>query len=442
MENSIEQQAEESSGIPLMGAKGKPPEEKKEKKAEKKPAVVMGEVKATTKDKSNINGLMKLGFVVGGIFILSASLIFYQKWKKSHAPANAPVAAVDLPIFSKKNSAVESDDIEAKKREIEKEEAMRKLEEQEAERKRKLSMTSAQTPVSSGSGSGSYGGGGSGSGSGAACPDGKCPSTPDERKLAGEVLVYGYNAPNVASSDSAPSGNSNNGLPANYPKPPSMPFLPEPKEPENSIAKQLKATVLKAGSAGHLSNLDYLLKRGTIIPCSLTTGIDTTLAGFIICKVTNDVYSANGKTMLINKGAMIHGEQQSSLTNGQARVFILWTRIDNDDGVFAELDSPGTDAMGYNGVGGFVDTHFGDRFGAAMLISVLNDASQFALSNLAQNPNVVTPNQTIQTGNAMAQEVLKRTVDVPPTLTVLPATRVNVLVSRDVSFESVYKVIE
>jgi len=191
--------------------------------------------------------------------------------------------------------------------------------------------------------------------------------------------------------------------------------------------------------------MDYLLKRGAVIPCSLKTGIDTTLAGLIICTATNDVYSANGKLLLIARGAMIHGEQQSSLKLGQARVFALWTRIDNPDGTTAELDSPASDAMGYSGIPGYVDEHFGERFGSAMLISIIKDGSSFALSNLARNGNggqQFNPTNTANTGSSMAQDALKSTINIPPTLVVRPASLVNVLVARDISFEKVYRVVK
>jgi len=213
---------------------------------------------------------------------------------------------------------------------------------------------------------------------------------------------------------------------------------------QNGIAAQLQPTSLANGKVGRLSNLDYLLKRGTVIPCALKTGIDTTLAGFVLCSVTNDVYSANGKTLLIERGASIFGEQQSSVKQGQARVFVLWTRIDNPDGTYAELDSPATDAMGFNGIGGYVDNHFGARFGAAILISMIKDVADFVTAKATNNQNSTAPTYTNTSNGAasMGQEVLKNTVNIPPTLTVNPATIVNVLVARDLPFDSLYKVIK
>lgn len=440
----------DTGGMPLMGDAGQPQE-------------VLGQVVAEKKGKSNVSRLLGLTIVVGVIVLLAGVLLLYQKVKKRNE-VEAPSAKLELPKFAKKNDAVESDFINGKKREIEKHDealARARIEEEEAQARRKAAAldaagvgggNAAPTP------SGSYGKT-QGGYSQEACPAGGCPQTPNERKLQGDVAValQGEGANGVGGSgnsqfpESLPPNNrwKPNGLPENYPSRPTMPnfngVMPVNNQvaEDTSIGVKLKPTVAQARYAGNLSNMDYLLKKGTVIPCSLKTGIDTTLPSLVICTATNDVYSANGKTQLITRGATIHGEQQSSLQLGQARVFCLWSRIDNPDGTYAELDSPAADAMGFGGIGGYVDTHFADRFGAAILVSIIKDASQFALSNLAKNQNQqAVPSNTMNAGSTMAQEVLRSTVNIPPTLIVNPATRVNVIVARDVSFESVYKVIE
>lgn len=447
-ENTIQQEDETvGGGLPLMGAKGQPP---------KTDAPVLGEVKAQNKGKSNISRLVIATGSVALIFTLSGALMFYQKYKKKKVPEQA--VTQEAPGYKQRNDQLENDYIQQKKEEIAAAEAAKQQalkEEEERKRQEEIARASggltkrsqvsesASQPPAAGNGTQAAQAAGNG------CPNGNCGLTPDERKMSGDVLV-GFALEGSGSGFQANGGaasGSSRGLPANYPSRPTAPdinaLMGNKKEEVGAIAKQLKPTVMEARYAGSLSNLDYLLKRGTIIPCLLLTGIDTTLSGFVLCTVSNDVYSANGKTLLVTRGAVIHGEQQSALKLGQARVFVLWNRLDNPDGTFAELDSPGTDAMGYNGIGGYVDTHFGERFGAAILISVIKDATQFALSNLAQNSqSQFAPTNTANAGTSMAQDVLRNDMNIPPTLTVLPSTPVNVLVSRDVSFENMYKVVQ
>ena len=213
------------------------------------------------------------------------------------------------------------------------------------------------------------------------------------------------------------------------------------------LAARLQPTVLQARTAGKLPNLDYLLKRGTSIPCALKTGIDTTLPGFVICNVLNNVYSANGKVLLVERGATVFGEQQSQLKQGQERTFVVWTRIDNPNGVFANIDSPATDQMGYSGIPGYVDTHFWQRFGGAIMLSLIKDFSQAYSQRVANSSNTGATaaqpySNTNQATQDMAAEALRNSINIPPTLVVLPATVVNVMVARDVSFENVFNVVE
>ena len=86
---------------------------------------------------------------------------------------------------------------------------------------------------------------------------------------------------------------------------------------------------------------------------------------------------------------------------------------------------------------GDVDTHFEARFGAAILISVI-DAGTAALV-AAQNEggdNVIVSSQGTQD---VMNEVLRHTIDIPPTLRVVQGERVSVLVARDVDFAEVYE---
>ena len=215
----------------------------------------------------------------------------------------------------------------------------------------------------------------------------------------------------------------------------------------DGLAARLQPTVLQARTAGKLPNLDYLLKRGTSIPCALKTGIDTTLPGFVICNVLNNVYSANGKVLLVERGATVFGEQQSQLKQGQERTFVVWTRIDNPNGVFANIDSPATDQMGYSGIPGYVDTHFWQRFGGAIMLSLIKDFSQAYSQRVSNSSNTAATaaqpySNTQQATQDMAAEALRNSINIPPTLVVLPATVVNVMVARDVSFENVFGIVE
>ncbi|WP_455289973.1 type IV secretion system protein VirB10 [Cupriavidus necator] len=208
----------------------------------------------------------------------------------------------------------------------------------------------------------------------------------------------------------------------------------------SAFDERLSPSTLASVKAGRLPELSYLLKRGTVIPCGTRTRIVTTYPGMTSCIVSRDVYSANGKTLLIRAGSEVTGEQRSALLQGQARIFVLWSRIDLSDGNFAQLDSPGADALGASGQEASVDTHFWDRFGGALLLSVVGDVGQ-VLSNLTTRAGS-TSISVSGTASAMQQvmaETLKHTLNIPPTAYSNQGAQINIFVARDVDFRSVYE---
>ena len=133
------------------------------------------------------------------------------------------------------------------------------------------------------------------------------------------------------------------------------------------------------GRASMMPNRNLLLAKGTFIDCVLETRLDTTVPGMTSCVIPRDVYSANGKVLLIERGSKVVGEYQGSVANGLARIFVLWTQIQTPNGVRVNLDSPGTDALGGAGLSGYVDYHWWARFGNALLFTLVQDAFQFGI---------------------------------------------------------------
>ncbi|WP_407249258.1 TrbI/VirB10 family protein [Klebsiella pneumoniae] len=118
----------------------------------------------------------------------------------------------------------------------------------------------------------------------------------------------------------------------------------ESSDGSSALAKQLTPARLKGTKAGVMQNMSMTIAKGTMIPCGMSTELDTTIPGMVSCRVTRDVYSVDGLVKLIDKGATVTGEMNGGLKNGQARVFVLWERAVNPDGTFINLDSAGTNS--------------------------------------------------------------------------------------------------
>jgi type IV secretion system protein VirB10 len=207
-----------------------------------------------------------------------------------------------------------------------------------------------------------------------------------------------------------------------------------------TLGDALKPTTLATARAQMLPSLTYLIPKGRKGDCTLETAIDSQLPGIVTCTLAYDIFGADGKVPLLKRGTAITGETRTNVQQGQSRVFVLWTDARTEGGVIAQLDSPATDALGRSGITGEVDNHFWDRFGAAILISVINGVIQ-AGTNYASgagNSGGTTFNYNTQQPTQIMTEVLKNTVNIPPTIRIPQGERVQILFARDVDFRSVY----
>jgi type IV secretion system protein VirB10 len=207
-----------------------------------------------------------------------------------------------------------------------------------------------------------------------------------------------------------------------------------------ALGDALKPTKTVAASAQKLPTMTYLIPKGAKGDCTLETAIDSQLPGLVTCVLAFDIYGANGKAVMLERGTTLTGETRSQVQQGQNRLFVLWAEARTPTGVTAQLDSPATDALGRSGVTGEVDTHFWERFGAAILISVVNGATQAGASYAsgAGTNGGTSINYNPQGANNVMTEVLRNTINIPPTIRVAQGERVQILFARDVDFRPVY----
>jgi len=207
-----------------------------------------------------------------------------------------------------------------------------------------------------------------------------------------------------------------------------------------ALGDALKPTKTVAARAQKLPTMTYLIPKGAKGDCTLETAIDSQLPGLVTCVLAFDIYGANGKAVMLERGTTLTGETRSQVQQGQNRLFVLWAEARTPTGVTAQLDSPATDALGRSGVTGEVDTHFWDRFGAAILISVVNGATQAGASYAsgAGTNGGTSINYNPQGANSVMTEVLRNTINIPPTIRVAQGERVQILFARDVDFRPVY----
>ena len=199
-------------------------------------------------------------------------------------------------------------------------------------------------------------------------------------------------------------------------------------------------------SAEPLRNPDTIMVRGTFIRCVLQTRIISDFPGFASCVVTEPVYSFTGKRLLLPKGSKVLGKYRSSPVIGD-RLAVVWDRIITPTGIDVNMSSPGVDDLGSSGNPGYLDSHWGSRISAALLISMLSDGFSYEAAehgpkttSLAGNGVAVeSPFQsnTAQTLQNLASQAVQKAAQRPATVTINQGTIIDVYVAKDVDFSGV-----
>ena len=180
----------------------------------------------------------------------------------------------------------------------------------------------------------------------------------------------------------------------------------------------------------------YLLQAGAVIPAALITGIRSDLPGQVVAQVTESVYdSPTGQILLIPQGARLIGEYSSDVGFGQRRVLLVWNRLIYPDGSSIVLERlPGADPRGYAGLEDGVDYHWRDLAAASALSALLGAGAELATDDGDRLMRALRDGAQ-DTINDAGQQIVRRQLDVKPTLTIRPGFPLRVIVTRDLVLE-------
>lgn len=189
-------------------------------------------------------------------------------------------------------------------------------------------------------------------------------------------------------------------------------------------------------------NPNLLLSKGTYIGCSLNTRVVSTIAGGISCTISQNVYSSNGNVLLIERGSIVTGYFNSGqLKNGMNRIFVTWQEIKTPKNIIIPVYSGASDELGGSGMVGEVDNHYLERFGASILLSVIDDAFNVLLNGgtgTRGNKNTDYTESTRETTKEMASIALEKFINIEPTLYKNQGDLVGIYVNKDIDFSKVY----
>jgi type IV secretion system protein VirB10 len=216
----------------------------------------------------------------------------------------------------------------------------------------------------------------------------------------------------------------------------------EEAERADGLGAQMEPTSLDGSRAGLIADRNMFVTRGTFLDCALETAISSDVPGMTSCRLTRDVYSTSGKVLLLERGSRITGQYQGGLQRGKARIFVLWTRVETPNGVVVNIDSPGTDSLGRAGHSGYIDSHFWQRFGGAIMLSLIDDVGTYAAnkaSGSSSGNNQIQFGGTAETARDAAGIALENSINIPDTLLKHQGEHINVFVARDLDFRGVYE---
>ncbi|KOG05779.1 VirB10 [Pseudomonas syringae pv. aceris] len=271
--------------------------------------------------------------------------------------------------------------------------------------------------------------------------------TPRQRKLGREMLVTSEDAQGTGAGNTQPQqpsgeqpslspsmlgdvqGGSSSGLGG------------ESSTRKRSSLSNLGGTTFTPAKAYLAPNRKYLVRHNTYTRCALYTEIISTHPGMVDCRLTDPLYSADGSTVIAAAGDKLTGEQTVEVGPGETSVFTTWTEIETEAGVRAKIDSLGAGPMGASGTEAWIDRHYMQRFGGAVMLSFIQDALQ-AASNTTQKSSGsggYTVNNSEQNVESMANKALDSTINIPDTGKLLPGTVITVIVARDIDFSSVFE---
>ena len=211
--------------------------------------------------------------------------------------------------------------------------------------------------------------------------------------------------------------------------PVAAPGATAPVDPGDSTVGDFASRIGGVGGGRALARSDVdpktTVTQGTMIPAVLETAINTDVPGYVRAVVSQDVRSFDGTRVLVPRSSRLIGQYQSGLQAGQRRAYVIWTRLIRPDGVSVALASPATGFDGTAGLEGKVDSHFFQRFGSAMLLSVIG-----GLTAVASGGTSVI----LGGGQSAASTALQQDGQRAPTVRVGMGTPVRVYTARDLDF--------
>jgi type IV secretion system protein VirB10 len=267
----------------------------------------------------------------------------------------------------------------------------------------------------------------------------------EEEKAVGAAILFdtrssspalgSLSSPSSPGSPSSPAAAGPGGAPAG----PSG----QPDDDPNHQARKNQFLESASSGASLESTLEhpqspYQIQAGTLIPAVLITAINSDIPGPVIAQVRENVYdTVTGNALLVPQGARLLANYDSMVSWGQERILVCWRRLlfPNGDSINLQC-APAADLKGAAGLTDEVDEHWVRLIAGAGITSLLAATAQGASGNqtsFAPTVPQLWATNAAQSVNQTGQQLLRRDLQIQPTITVRPGFSVNVILHKDLS---------
>ncbi|MBV9843405.1 MAG: TrbI/VirB10 family protein [Sphingomonadaceae bacterium] len=176
----------------------------------------------------------------------------------------------------------------------------------------------------------------------------------------------------------------------------------------------------------------YMLSAGSVISASLITGLSSDLPGLVTAQVTENVFdSATGSVLLVPQGARLIGSYDSVVAFGQKRALVVWQRIILPNGSSLRIDNvPASDAAGYAGLEDKVDFQTWALLKGIVLSTLVGVGSELQFTGNGGLIEAIRQSGQ-QNVSRTGDQLVSKTLNIQPTITVRPGTPVRLVVRKD-----------
>jgi type IV secretion system protein TrbI len=177
----------------------------------------------------------------------------------------------------------------------------------------------------------------------------------------------------------------------------------------------------------------YRIFEGTVLEAVLTNRLNGAFSGPVNCMTTTNVYSHDGRHLLIPKGSRVLGEASRVDHFGQERLAVVFHRIIMPDGYSLRLDRfRGLNQIGETGLKDKVNRHYARIFGVSLAIGALAGLAQRNTRyGIDVSAGDVYRQETARSVADSSMRILERFLNVLPTVTIREGHRIKIYLSGD-----------